>query len=122
MSSHTVTLSKRTSSERRKDERRQSVRLTKAPLPPVASATVCPSSPVNSEAGSTTAAELLPRRLVVIAVVVGLAVTQLSLYWLTRRMQRELMAESLAKQAKTSSYEVEMLTADLVGYQPGLLR
>lgn len=43
-------------------------------------------------------------------VVVALALTQMSLYWLTRRIQRELMTESLARQAKTSSYEVEMLT------------
>ena len=42
-------------------------------------------------------------------VVVGLALVQLSLYWATRRVQRELMTESLAVQAKTSSYEVEML-------------
>ncbi|MCB9716601.1 MAG: peptidase domain-containing ABC transporter [Myxococcales bacterium] len=43
-------------------------------------------------------------------VVVGLALVQVSLYWATRRIQRELMTESLARQAKTSSYEVEMLT------------
>ncbi|PRP94802.1 peptidase domain-containing ABC transporter [Enhygromyxa salina] len=43
------------------------------------------------------------------AVVLGLAGVQLSLYWATRRVQRELMSESLAAQAKTSSYEVEML-------------
>lgn len=43
-------------------------------------------------------------------VVVSLALTQVSLYWATRRIQRELMSESLARQAKTSSYEVEMLT------------
>ncbi|MCH9680288.1 MAG: peptidase domain-containing ABC transporter, partial [Deltaproteobacteria bacterium] len=44
------------------------------------------------------------------AVVVALGVVQLSLYWATRRIQGELMAESLAVQAKRSSYEVEMLT------------
>ena len=43
------------------------------------------------------------------AVVLGLALTQLSLYWATRRIQHELMSESLAVQAKTSSYEVELL-------------
>ncbi|MCY1059627.1 peptidase domain-containing ABC transporter [Nannocystis sp. SCPEA4] len=43
------------------------------------------------------------------AVVVALGAVQLSLYWATRRIQRELMSESLAAQAKTSSYEVEML-------------
>jgi ATP-binding cassette subfamily B protein len=43
------------------------------------------------------------------AVVVGLALVQLSLYWATRRVQRDLMTESLAVQAKTSSYEVELL-------------
>ena len=43
------------------------------------------------------------------AVVVGLATVQLALYWATRRVQRELMTESLAVQAKTSSYEVELL-------------
>lgn len=42
-------------------------------------------------------------------VVIVLASVQLSLYWATRRIQRELMSESLAVQAKTSSYEVEML-------------
>lgn len=42
-------------------------------------------------------------------VVVSLAAVQLSLYWLTRRVQRDLMTESLAVQAKTSSYEVELL-------------
>lgn len=44
------------------------------------------------------------------AVVVGLASVQLSLYAATRRIQRELMSESLAVQAKTSSYEVELLS------------
>ncbi|WAS95765.1 peptidase domain-containing ABC transporter [Nannocystis punicea] len=44
------------------------------------------------------------------AVVLLLASLQLSLYWATRRIQRELMTEGLAVQAKTSSYEVEMLT------------
>jgi ABC-type bacteriocin/lantibiotic exporter with double-glycine peptidase domain len=44
------------------------------------------------------------------AVVVLLGLLQLSLYWATRRIQRELMSEGLAVQAKTSSYEVEMLT------------
>lgn len=44
------------------------------------------------------------------AIVLGLASVQLSLYWITRRAQRELMSESLAVQAKTSSYEVEMLS------------
>jgi len=43
------------------------------------------------------------------AVVVTLGAVQLSLYWATRRVQRELMSEGLAAQAKTSSYEVEML-------------
>jgi ATP-binding cassette, subfamily B, bacterial len=43
-------------------------------------------------------------------VVVSLALVQLSLYWATRRIQRDLMTESLAVQAKTSSYEVEMLS------------
>jgi ABC-type bacteriocin/lantibiotic exporter with double-glycine peptidase domain len=43
------------------------------------------------------------------AVVMGLALVQLSLYWATRRVQRELMTEGLAVQAKTSSYEVELL-------------
>jgi ATP-binding cassette subfamily B protein len=43
------------------------------------------------------------------AVVVGLASVQLSLYWATRRLQRDLMTEGLAVQAKTSSYEVELL-------------
>jgi ATP-binding cassette, subfamily B, bacterial len=43
------------------------------------------------------------------AVVLVLATVQLSLYWATRRVQRELMSESLAVQAKTSSYEVELL-------------
>lgn len=43
-------------------------------------------------------------------VVVGLALVQLSLYWATRKVQRELMNESLVVQAKTSSYEVEMLS------------
>ncbi len=43
-------------------------------------------------------------------VVLGLGLLQLSLYAATRRTQRELMTESLAAQAKTSSYEVEMLT------------
>jgi ABC-type bacteriocin/lantibiotic exporter with double-glycine peptidase domain len=43
------------------------------------------------------------------AVVVSLALAQLSLYWATRRIQRELMSESLAVQAKCSGYEVEML-------------
>lgn len=43
------------------------------------------------------------------AVVMVLAAVQLSLYWATRRVQRELMSESLAAQARTSSYEVEML-------------
>ncbi|MGH1342804.1 MAG: peptidase domain-containing ABC transporter [Nannocystales bacterium] len=43
-------------------------------------------------------------------VVVALAAVQVSLYWATRRLQRELMSESLACQAKTSGYEVEMLT------------
>ncbi|WP_434424525.1 peptidase domain-containing ABC transporter [Nannocystis pusilla] len=42
-------------------------------------------------------------------VVVLLGAVQLSLYWATRRVQRELMSESLAAQAKTSSYEVELL-------------
>ncbi len=42
-------------------------------------------------------------------VVLLLGAVQLSLYWATRRVQRELMTESLAAQAKTSSYEVEML-------------
>lgn len=42
-------------------------------------------------------------------VVVSLALVQMSLYWATRRIQRELMTESLAVQAKTSSYEVELL-------------
>ncbi|MDC0669139.1 peptidase domain-containing ABC transporter [Nannocystis radixulma] len=44
------------------------------------------------------------------AVVLLLASLQLSLYWATRRIQRELMSEGLAVQARTSSYEVEMLT------------
>lgn len=44
------------------------------------------------------------------AVVVALAAVQLSLYWATRGVQRELMNEALAAQAKTSSYEVEMLS------------
>lgn len=44
------------------------------------------------------------------AVVLALAIAQMSLYWLTRRFQRELMTESLVRQAKTSSYEVEMLS------------
>lgn len=43
------------------------------------------------------------------AVVVLLAAVQLSLYWLTRRAQRELMSEGLAAQARSSSYEVELL-------------
>ncbi len=43
-------------------------------------------------------------------VVLALGTVQLSLYWATRRIQHELMTESLAVQAKTSSYEVEMLT------------
>ncbi len=43
-------------------------------------------------------------------VVLLLGLLQLSLYWATRRVQRELMSESLAVQAKTSNYEVEMLT------------
>ncbi|MFO7568147.1 MAG: peptidase domain-containing ABC transporter [Enhygromyxa sp.] len=43
------------------------------------------------------------------AVVLGLAAVQLSLYWATRRVQHELMSESLAVQARTSSYEVELL-------------
>lgn len=43
-------------------------------------------------------------------VVLALGLVQLSLYWATRRVQRELMTESLAVQAKRSSYEVEMLT------------
>ncbi len=42
-------------------------------------------------------------------VVLSLGVLQLSLYWATRRLQRELMTENLAVEAKTSSYEVEML-------------
>jgi len=42
--------------------------------------------------------------------VAALAAVQLSLYWLTRRAQHDLMTESLAVQAKTSSYEVEMLS------------
>lgn len=42
-------------------------------------------------------------------VVVLLAAVQLSLYWITRRFQRELMSEGLAAQARTSAYEVEML-------------
>lgn len=44
------------------------------------------------------------------AVVLLLAGLQLSLYLTTRRVQRELMNESLAAQAKTSSYEVELLS------------
>jgi ATP-binding cassette, subfamily B, bacterial len=44
------------------------------------------------------------------AVVLLLASLQLALFWATRRVQRELMSEGLAVQAKTSSYEVEMLT------------
>jgi len=44
------------------------------------------------------------------AVVVGLAAVQFSLYWATRKRQHELMTESLAAQAKTSSYEVELLS------------
>ncbi|MGH1342798.1 MAG: peptidase domain-containing ABC transporter [Nannocystales bacterium] len=44
------------------------------------------------------------------AVVLLLGAAQLSLYWATRRVQRDLMTQSLAVQAKTSSYEVEMLT------------
>ncbi|PRQ06949.1 peptidase domain-containing ABC transporter [Enhygromyxa salina] len=43
------------------------------------------------------------------AVVVGLAAVQFSLYFATRRAQEELMTEGLALQAKTSSYEVEIL-------------
>ena len=43
-------------------------------------------------------------------VVLGLALLQLALYAATRRTQRDLMTESLAAQAKTSSYEVELLT------------
>ena len=43
-------------------------------------------------------------------VVLGLALLQVSIYWATRRIQHELMTESLAAQAKTSSYEVEMLS------------
>jgi ATP-binding cassette subfamily B protein len=43
-------------------------------------------------------------------VVLVLAAVQLSLYWITRRAQRDLMTESLAVQAKTSSYEVELLS------------
>jgi ATP-binding cassette, subfamily B, bacterial len=43
------------------------------------------------------------------AVVLALAAVQLSLVWATRRRQHELMSESLAVQAKTSSYEVELL-------------
>lgn len=43
------------------------------------------------------------------AVVLSLGMVQLSLYWITRRPQHELMSASLAAQAKTSSYEVEML-------------
>jgi len=46
---------------------------------------------------------------VMASVVVTLAMVQLSLYFATRRIQRELMSESLAVQAKTSSYEVELL-------------
>ncbi|NVB41661.1 peptidase domain-containing ABC transporter [Pseudenhygromyxa sp. WMMC2535] len=42
--------------------------------------------------------------------VLALAATQLVLYLSTRRAQRELMSESLVAQAKTSSYEVEMLS------------
>lgn len=42
-------------------------------------------------------------------VVVGLALAQLSLYMVTRRRQRDLMTESLAAQARTSGFEVEML-------------
>jgi ATP-binding cassette subfamily B protein len=43
------------------------------------------------------------------AVVLALAGVQLVLYFATRKAQRELMSESLAAQAKTSGYEVEML-------------
>jgi ABC-type bacteriocin/lantibiotic exporter with double-glycine peptidase domain len=42
-------------------------------------------------------------------VVVGLAAVQLSIYLATRKRQRELMTESLAAQARTSGFEVEML-------------
>lgn len=44
-------------------------------------------------------------------VIIVLALLQLSVFWATRRIQRDLMSEGLATQAKTSSYEVEMLTA-----------
>lgn len=42
-------------------------------------------------------------------VVLALAAVQLVIYAATRRAQRELMAESLAAQARTAGYEVEML-------------
>ena len=44
------------------------------------------------------------------ALVLALAGLQAGLYLLTRRRQRELMNETLAAQAKTSSYEVELLS------------
>lgn len=43
-------------------------------------------------------------------VVLAIALAQLSVYVATRRRQKELVSESLATQAKTSGYEVEMLT------------
>lgn len=44
------------------------------------------------------------------AVVVGLGLTQIAVFFLTRSRQRELMAEELHTQSRAQSYQVEMLS------------